>query len=100
MTRFANEAPPRDTPVAPLRAWIGPLILLIVVALFVVAACAGGPAARPARAARRRRRRRPQPRSRSTPAQPGADPISLLAWLFTPLFQAMFFILVASSLLD
>ena len=29
-----------------------------------------------------------------TPAQPGADPISLLAWLFTPIFQAMFIIMV------
>ena len=34
-------------------------------------------------------------RRRSTPAQPGADPISLLAWLFTPIFQTMFIILVA-----
>ena len=29
------------------------------------------------------------------PAQPGADPISFLAWLFTPIFQAMFIVLVA-----
>ena len=29
------------------------------------------------------------------PASPGADPISLLAWLFTPIFQAMFIIMVA-----
>ena len=29
------------------------------------------------------------------PAQPGADPISFLAWLFTPIFKAMFIILVA-----
>jgi YidC/Oxa1 family membrane protein insertase len=30
-----------------------------------------------------------------TPAPPGADPVSLLAWLFTPIFQAMFIILIA-----
>jgi YidC/Oxa1 family membrane protein insertase len=29
------------------------------------------------------------------PAQPGADPISFLAWLFTPIFKAMFIVLVA-----
>jgi YidC/Oxa1 family membrane protein insertase len=29
------------------------------------------------------------------PAQPGADPISLLAWLFTPIFQVLFITLVA-----
>src|SRR6478609_7294762 len=28
------------------------------------------------------------------PAQPGADPISFLAWLFTPIFKAMFIVLV------
>ena len=35
------------------------------------------------------------PDRRSSPAQPGADPLSFLAWLFTPIFQAMFIILVA-----
>jgi membrane protein insertase Oxa1/YidC/SpoIIIJ len=29
------------------------------------------------------------------PAQPGADPISFLAWVFNPIFQAMFIVLVA-----
>ncbi len=29
------------------------------------------------------------------PAQPGADPVSFLAWLFTPIFQAMFIVLAA-----
>jgi YidC/Oxa1 family membrane protein insertase len=28
------------------------------------------------------------------PASPGADPISIFAWLFTPIFQAMFIVLV------
>ena len=40
------------------------------------------------------RRRTPHAAARR-PAQPGADPISLLAWLFTPIFQTMFIILVA-----
>jgi YidC/Oxa1 family membrane protein insertase len=30
-----------------------------------------------------------------TPAAPGADPVSLFAWLFTPVFQVMFIILIA-----
>ena len=30
-----------------------------------------------------------------TPAPPGADPVSLLAWLFTPIFQSMFIVLIA-----
>jgi YidC/Oxa1 family membrane protein insertase len=30
-----------------------------------------------------------------TPAPPGADPVSLLAWLFTPIFQAMFVVMIA-----
>ena len=29
------------------------------------------------------------------PAQPGADPVSFLAWMFTPIFQVMFIILFA-----
>jgi YidC/Oxa1 family membrane protein insertase len=30
-----------------------------------------------------------------TPAPPGADPVSLMAWLFTPIFQAMFVVMIA-----
>ena len=37
----------------------------------------------------------PTPAPPLTPAQPGADPVSLLAWLFTPIFQVMFIILIA-----
>jgi YidC/Oxa1 family membrane protein insertase len=36
----------------------------------------------------------PTPAPPLTPATPGADPVSLLAWLFTPIFQAMFIIMV------
>ena len=37
----------------------------------------------------------PSPAPPLAPATPGADPISLLAWLFTPIFQVMFIILIA-----
>jgi YidC/Oxa1 family membrane protein insertase len=69
---------------------IGFIVLLVLVVL-AVAACAA-PAAPGASAA-------PVPSATPhpplTPASPGADPISLLAWVFTPIFQAMFLVLVA-----
>jgi YidC/Oxa1 family membrane protein insertase len=75
-------------------ARIAPILLLVVVAL-VVAACAsggapgasGGPAVSPT------------PHPPLVPAQPGADPISFLAWAFTPIFQVMFIILVGTYVL-
>ena len=69
-------------------AFIGLLILVVL----VVAACAApgtvpgasvSPHASPTAAAP------------LEPASPGADPISFLAWLFTPIFKAMFIVLVA-----
>jgi YidC/Oxa1 family membrane protein insertase len=69
---------------------IGFIVLLALVVL-AVAACAA-PAAPGASGA-------PVPSATAhpplTPASPGADPISLLAWLFTPIFQGMFLVLVA-----
>jgi YidC/Oxa1 family membrane protein insertase len=68
---------------------IGYIALLVMVVL-VVAACAapGGPGAsgsvHPSAT----------PHPPLEPAQPGADPISFLAWLFTPIFKAMFIVLV------
>jgi YidC/Oxa1 family membrane protein insertase len=68
-----------------------PFLLLALVALFV-AACAGtgapsasgsGPAATAT------------PIPPLEPAQPGANPVSFLAWIFTPIFQTMFIILAA-----
>ncbi len=38
----------------------------------------------------------PTPHPPLTPAPPGADPISLLAWAFTPIFQLMFIVLVGT----
>ena len=73
----------------PRRSWIGPILLIAAVAI-LVAACApsggvdasGNPIL-------------PSPHPPLEPAQPGADPISLLAWLFTPIFKFLFIILAA-----
>jgi YidC/Oxa1 family membrane protein insertase len=71
---------------------VAPILLLVLIAL-VVAACAAGTGspgasgASPASAT---------PHPPLVPAQPGADPISLLAWAFTPVFQVMFIILVGT----
>ncbi len=69
---------------------IGFIVLLILVVL-VVAACAapGRPGASGVPAAS------PSAHPALTPAQPGADPISFLAWVFNPIFQAMIIVLVA-----
>ena len=75
----------------PLR-WdrIGFIVLLTLVVL-VLAACAapGTPGASGSPLPS------PSPQPPLQPAQPGADPISFLAWIFTPIFKAMFIVLVA-----
>ena len=68
---------------------IGYIALMVMVVLLVAACSApGGPAAsgsvHPSAT----------PHPPLTPAEPGADPISFLAWLFTPIFKAMFIVLV------
>jgi YidC/Oxa1 family membrane protein insertase len=73
------------------RIPFGPLLLLAI-AVVVVAACAGG-GALPSGATPTPT---PTPHPPLTPANPGSNPIDLLAFLFTPLFQALFIILVAS----
>jgi YidC/Oxa1 family membrane protein insertase len=72
-------------------ARVAPILLLVLVAL-VVAACAGSgaPGASGAPVVS------PTPHPPLTPAQPGADPISFLAWAFTPIFVVMFIILVGT----
>lgn len=71
---------------------VAPILLLVLLAL-ALAACApatgspGASGAVPASAT---------PHPPLTPAIPGADPISLLAWAFTPIFQLMFIILVGT----
>ena len=53
---------------------------------------------RPAPARPRRRPSIPLPTQRPNlcPAVPGADPVSTIAWIFTPLFQAIFMLLAAA----
>jgi YidC/Oxa1 family membrane protein insertase len=68
---------------------LAPVLLLVVIAL-VVAACVPGAAQPGASGA-------PTPthsQAPLVPASPGANPIELLAWLFTPIFQALFITLV------
>ena len=69
-------------------AFIGLLILVVL----VVAACAA-PGTVPG--ASGSVHPSPTPAGPLEPASPGADPISFLAWLFTPIFKAMFIVLVA-----
>jgi YidC/Oxa1 family membrane protein insertase len=64
-------------------------LLLLALLAVVVAACATaapGASGSPAPT--------PTPHPPLTPAQPGSDPLSLLAWLFNPIFQVMLIILI------
>ena len=70
-------------------------IALLVLVVLVVAACAS-PAGPGASGAPGSAAPSATPHPPLTPAQPGADPISFLAWLFNPIFQAMFIVLVAA----
>ncbi|MEI8334485.1 MAG: YidC/Oxa1 family membrane protein insertase [Chloroflexota bacterium] len=68
---------------------IAPFVLLAIVVLLVVAACVPGATSPGASGV-------PTPTQTAlAPAKPGAAPISLLAWLFTPVFQLLFITLVA-----
>jgi YidC/Oxa1 family membrane protein insertase len=84
------------TPSAEMRSAIArlrplvPWLALVVVAL-VLAACAA-PSASPG--ASGAPAPSPSPQAPLRPASPGADPFSLLAFLFTPIFQVMFIVLV------
>ncbi|OGO51028.1 MAG: hypothetical protein A2Z32_06170 [Chloroflexi bacterium RBG_16_69_14] len=68
---------------------IGFIVMLALVVL-VLAACAapGAPGASGSPAPS-------VPAPPLVPAEPGADPITFLAWVFTPVFKAMFIVLVA-----
>src|SRR4029079_19223182 len=69
------------------------LLLFLALVVLVAAACAapGSPGASGASGS-------PvptaSPQTPLEPAQPGADPLSFLAWAFTPIFKAMFIVLV------
>jgi YidC/Oxa1 family membrane protein insertase len=88
MTRFVSEAL-KLVHLPRIRMDRAAPILLLVLVTLVLAACAdgsggaGSPIASPT----------PQPPLEA--AKPGADPISLLSWAFTPIFQVMLIILVA-----
>ncbi len=90
MTRSVSEALRLVTLHRFHRARFGQLLLLVLVVL-VAAACAssGAPGASGAVPAS------PTHQPPLTPTPPGADPVSLLSWAFTPIFQAMFIVLVA-----
>ena len=69
---------------------IGPALLFFVLVAVVIAACAPGLRAD-------RVGRRAQPDADAPPLEPAkpTDPLSLIAWVFTPLFQVMLIILLA-----
>ena len=77
---------------------LAPILLLIGRSRCCVAgrASAGLGGAQAHRAARRR----PRSQAPLAPAQPGTNPVELLAWLFTPIFQVLFITLVAFDQLD
>jgi hypothetical protein len=92
MTRSANGYEnDRVIRLQQLLVRLAPLLFLVALAL-IVAACVpgtggaaqGSPGASPSYS-----------QAPLVPAQPGANPVSLLAWLFTPIFQALFITLVA-----
>jgi YidC/Oxa1 family membrane protein insertase len=73
-----------------IRAWAGPLLLIVVAV--VVAGCFPGTGAPAPSGASGGPSASPQQPLQPSPA--GPDPLSLLAFLFTPIFQVMFILLV------
>lgn len=73
---------------SPTLRRIGPALLLMIAVAIIIAACVPGAAPGGSGAPT-------PPPPPLEPAKPGADPVSLLAWLFTPIFQVMFIILIA-----
>jgi YidC/Oxa1 family membrane protein insertase len=74
----------------PRRELLLPLLLFAGIALLVTACSPSGivPAGSGGVAATA------SPHAPLTPAQPGADPVSLLAWVFNPIFQLLYILLV------
>ncbi len=77
--------------ITPRRSWIGPILLIAAIVILVAACAPGGGGGVDASG----NPIPPSPHPPLEPAQPGADPISLLAWLFTPIFKFLFIILAA-----
>jgi YidC/Oxa1 family membrane protein insertase len=77
-----------------LRAWAGPLLLIALGLLVVACSSASSPGNAPGAA-----NPTPSPTPVPTPLRPApltGDPIGILAWAFTPIFQALFIILMAA----
>src|SRR3954447_6599316 len=74
------------------RRWLVPLLLVAVVLLLAACVPGSGPGGSPG--ASGGATPTPQGAIPLKPASPGADPFSLLAWLFTPVFQVFFIALV------
>ena len=68
------------------------LLGLLALVVLVAAACSPAPDIVPGASGSPATTASPPPPL--TPASPGADPVSLLAWVFTPIFQALFIVLV------
>ena len=77
----------------PGRAWIGPLILIALVMLVVAACATGQPGASPGASGSPAITPTPPAAIPLAPAHPD-NPFNLLAWIFTPLFQGFFILLV------
>jgi YidC/Oxa1 family membrane protein insertase len=79
------------TTLSSVRRWVGPLLLLVAIGLLVAACVPGGGGGSGAPTGS------PTPNPAAIPLQPAqpTDPFNLFAWLFTPIFQALFIILVA-----
>jgi YidC/Oxa1 family membrane protein insertase len=75
----------------PRREWIGPLLLVAI--LLVVAAACVAPTGSPGGSGSPTITPTPSAAIPLAPAHPD-NPLNLLAWLFTPLFQAFFIVLV------
>ena len=86
--------PSNVSPRGRIPAWLGPALLLVLVPL-VVAACF--PAATPAPGSTPTPTPVPTTNPAAVPLAPATpdNPFGIIAWLFTPIFQVLFIILVA-----
>ncbi len=80
-----------------LRPWVGLAVLMGVVVLVVAACAPGAPSVSlaPGQTAAATAVPTPSPAAIALHPVTPSDPFSLLAWLFTPIFQALFIALVA-----
>lgn len=78
----------------PRRAWVVPALLVLLVLLVAACAPVASPGASPSPGVSAAPAPTPPAAIPLHPASPGANPLDLLAWLFTPIFQALFITLV------